>query len=197
MEQGRLAAYHAFGEPASAMPELQPIGIYSILEVSYVGATEVELTRDSIRYEVGISRFRELARGQIAGAPHGMLKKLVSTDDRRLTELVHIGHAVMGGGCTIEYLVDAVFQLPDVRRGVQGCSAGRDEQDAHSADSVPEVEFESCFCVPQALVSAASWLRRGVVGNRLALNVAEACMTRGNTKCSIRRRRYCSSSCPT
>jgi NAD(P) transhydrogenase len=121
-EQGRLAAYHAFGEPASAMPELQSIGIYSIPEVSYVGATEVELTMDSIPYEVGISRFRELARGQIAGAPHGMLKLLVSTDDRRLlgvhifgtnaTELVHIGQAVMGCGGTIEYLVDAVFNYP-------------------------------------------------------------------------------------
>ena len=69
MEQGRLAAYHAFGEPAPGMPELQPIGIYSIPEVSYVGATEVELTRDSIAYEVGVSRYRELARGQIAAPP--------------------------------------------------------------------------------------------------------------------------------
>ena len=122
MEQGRLAAYHAFDEPAPGMPELQPIGIYSIPEVSYVGATEVELTRDSIAYEVGVSRYRELARGQIAGASYGMLKLLVSTDDRRLlgvhifgtnaTELVHIGQAVMGCGGTIDYLVDAVFNYP-------------------------------------------------------------------------------------
>ena len=122
MEQGRLAAYHAFGEPTAGMPELQPIGIYSIPEVSYVGATEVELTADSIPYEVGISRYRELARGQIAGATHGMLKLLVSTDDLRLlgvhifganaTELVHIGQAVMGCGGTLEYLVNAVFNYP-------------------------------------------------------------------------------------
>ena len=122
MEQGRLAAYHAFGEPAPSMPELQPIGIYSIPEVSYVGATEVELTGDSIPYEVGISRYRELARGQIAGASHGMLKLLVSTDNLKLlgvhifgtnaTELVHIGQAVMGCGGTLEYLVDAVFNYP-------------------------------------------------------------------------------------
>lgn len=39
MEQGRLAAYHAFGEPTAGMTALQPIGIYSIPEVSYVGAT--------------------------------------------------------------------------------------------------------------------------------------------------------------
>ncbi len=46
MEQGRLAAYDAFGEPTAGMIELQPIGIYTIPELSYVGATEVELTND-------------------------------------------------------------------------------------------------------------------------------------------------------
>jgi NAD(P) transhydrogenase len=122
MEQGRLAAYHAFGEPTAGMLELQPIGIYTIPEVSYVGATEVELTNDSIAYEVGVSRYRELARGQITGASHGMLKLLVSPDDLKLlgvhivgtnaTELVHIGQAVMGCGGTLEYLVDAVFNYP-------------------------------------------------------------------------------------
>jgi NAD(P) transhydrogenase len=122
MEQGRLAAYHAFGEPTARMTELQPIGIYSIPEVSYVGATEVELTNDSIAYEVGVSRYRELARGQIAGDSYGMLKLLVSTDDLKLlgvhifgtnaTELVHIGQSVMGCGGTVEYLVDAVFNYP-------------------------------------------------------------------------------------
>jgi NAD(P) transhydrogenase len=122
MEQGRLAACHAFGETTARMTELQPIGIYSIPELSYAGATEVELTNDSIAYEVGVSRYRELARGQIAGDSYGMLKLLVSTDDLKLlgvhifgtnaTELVHIGQAVMGCGGTIEYLVDAVFNYP-------------------------------------------------------------------------------------
>ncbi|MBJ7462832.1 MAG: Si-specific NAD(P)(+) transhydrogenase [Mycolicibacterium sp.] len=122
MEQGRLAAYHAFGEPTHSITELQPIGIYSIPEVSYVGATEVELTKESVPYEVGVSRYRELARGQIAGDSHGMLKLLVSTEDLRLlgvhifgtnaTEMVHIGQAVMGCGGTVEYLVDAVFNYP-------------------------------------------------------------------------------------
>ncbi|GAS95391.1 pyruvate/2-oxoglutarate dehydrogenase complex, dihydrolipoamide dehydrogenase component [Mycolicibacterium canariasense] len=122
MEQGRLAAYHAFGEPTKGMMDLQPIGIYSIPEVSYVGATEVDLTKDAIPYEVGVSRYRELARGQIAGDSYGMLKLLVSTEDLRLlgvhifgtnaTEMVHIGQAVMGCGGTVEYLVDAVFNYP-------------------------------------------------------------------------------------
>ncbi|TPG34915.1 Si-specific NAD(P)(+) transhydrogenase [Mycolicibacterium hodleri] len=122
MDQGRLAAYHAFGEPAHDMTALQPIGIYSIPEVSFVGATEVELTRDAVPYEFGISRYRELARGQISGDSYGMLKLLVSTEDRTLlgvhifgssaTELVHIGQTVMGCGGTVDYLVDAVLNYP-------------------------------------------------------------------------------------
>ncbi|MDP7702726.1 MULTISPECIES: Si-specific NAD(P)(+) transhydrogenase [unclassified Mycobacterium] len=122
MDQGRLAAYHAFGEPTDGITALQPIGIYSIPEVSYVGKTEVELTKDSIPYEVGVCRYRELARGQIAGDSYGMLKLLVSTTDRTLlgahifgtsaTEMVHIGQAVMGCGGTVDYLVDAVFNYP-------------------------------------------------------------------------------------
>jgi NAD(P) transhydrogenase len=122
MDEGRLAAYHAFGEPTDGMTELQPIGIYSIPEVSYVGATEVELTKDAVPYEVGVARYRELARGQIAGDSYGMLKLLVSTEDLKLlgvhifgsnaTEMIHIGQAVMGCGGTVDYLVDAVFNYP-------------------------------------------------------------------------------------
>ncbi|NAS21348.1 Si-specific NAD(P)(+) transhydrogenase [Herbidospora sp. NEAU-GS84] len=122
MEQGRLAAYHACDEPAAAMNGLQPIGIYTIPEISFVGATEDELTDAHIPFETGLSRYRELARGQIIGDTYGMLKLLVSPDDRRLlgvhvfgtqaTELVHIGQAVMGCGGTIDYLVDAVFNYP-------------------------------------------------------------------------------------
>jgi NAD(P) transhydrogenase len=122
MDQGRLAAYHAFGEPAAGLDVYQPIGIYTIPEVSYIGATESELTKQSIPYEFGVSRYRELARGQIAGDSYGMLKMLVSPDDHKLlgvhifgsnaTEMVHIGQAVMGCGGTVEYLVDAVFNYP-------------------------------------------------------------------------------------
>jgi NAD(P) transhydrogenase len=122
MEQGRLAGHHACGEPAREMQELQPIGIYTIPEISFVGRTEDQLTAERIPFEVGISRYRELARGQIIGDSYGMLKLLVSPEDRRLlgvhvfgtgaTELVHIGQTVMGCGGTIDYLVDAVFNYP-------------------------------------------------------------------------------------
>ncbi len=122
MEQGRLAAHHACGEPLPAMGQLQPIGIYSIPEISFIGQTEEQLTAQNVPFEVGVSRYRELARGQIIGDSYGVLKLLVSLEDRTLlgvhvfgtgaTELIHIGQAVMGCGGTVDYLVDAVFNYP-------------------------------------------------------------------------------------
>ena len=122
MEQGRLAAHHACGEPVHHATMLQPIGIYSLPEISFIGKTEDQLTEDCVPFEVGVSRYRELARGQIIGDSYGVLKLLGSPLDRTLlgvhvfgtgaTELVHIGQAVMGCGGTIDYLVDAVFNYP-------------------------------------------------------------------------------------
>ena len=122
MDQGRLAAYHAFGEPARELQSLQPIGIYTVPEISYCGKTEAELTKEAVPYEVGMSRYRELARGAIVGDSYGMLKLLVSTEDRTLlgvhvfgtnaTDLVHIGQAIMGCGGTVNYLVDTVLNYP-------------------------------------------------------------------------------------
>jgi NAD(P) transhydrogenase len=69
-----------------------------------------------------MSRYRELARGAIVGDSYGMLKLLVSTEDRTLlgvhvfgtnaTDLVHIGQAIMGCGGTVDYLVDTVLNYP-------------------------------------------------------------------------------------
>ena len=81
-----------------------------------------QLTEACVPVEVGVSRYRELARGQIIGDSYGVLKLLVSLDTRTLlgvhvfgtgaTELIHIGQAVMGCGGTVDYLVDAVFNYP-------------------------------------------------------------------------------------
>ncbi len=46
MEQGRLAGCHMFGKPSQMMANLVPYGIYTIPEISMVGATEEELTRN-------------------------------------------------------------------------------------------------------------------------------------------------------
>jgi NAD(P) transhydrogenase len=121
-EQGRLAACDAFGIEAHPMLDLLPFGVYSIPEISFVGKTEPELTDADVPYEVGVSHYRELARGQILGEMHGLVKLLVSAEDRTLlgvhaigaeaTEVVHIGQAVMGLRGTVDYLVDTVFNYP-------------------------------------------------------------------------------------
>jgi NAD(P) transhydrogenase len=122
MEQGRLAALAAFGRRAGVVPGLLPYGIYTIPEISFVGQTEQELTEATIPYVVGIARYRELSRGEIAGDRSGVLKLLVHTETRQLlgvhifgtaaTELVHIGQTAMAGRLGVDYLIDAVFNVP-------------------------------------------------------------------------------------
>jgi len=121
-EQGRLAACHALGVPAKPMATHFPVGIYAIPEISMAGAPEHELTRQKVPYEVGIARYREIARGQIVGDESGMLKLLFHRADRRLlgvhiigtgaTELLHIGQAVLGLGAGLDYFLDTVFNYP-------------------------------------------------------------------------------------
>ncbi len=147
MEQGRLAAHHACGLPVHSAHLLQPIGIYSLPEISFIGKTEDQLTRECIPFEVGVSRYRELARGQIIGDSYGVLKLLVSPEDRTLlgvhvfgtgaTELVHIGQAVMGCGGTDRLPGRRGLQLPDAGRVLQGRGPGRDQQDAADGAVLP------------------------------------------------------------
>jgi NAD(P) transhydrogenase len=121
-EQGRLAACHMFGLPAEPMSAHFPIGVYAIPEISMVGATEEELTRDKVPYETGIARFREIARGQILGDDSGLFKMIFRRDDGRLlgahcigtgaTELIHIGQAVLALGGGLDYFLKTVFNYP-------------------------------------------------------------------------------------
>jgi NAD(P) transhydrogenase len=135
------------------MSTLLPIGIYTIPEISYVGRTEEELTEAAVPYEVGISRYRELARGHILGDTHGLLKLLVSRDDHAIlgvhvlgtnaTEVVHIGQAVMGLNGTIEYLIETVFNYPTLAESYKVAALdARNRLDAverlRKADELPE-----------------------------------------------------------
>ena len=121
-EQGRLAACHAFGIPVGTRGSPLPVGIYTIPEISFVGRTEEELTTEGVPYEIGVSRYRELARGAILGDKHGMLKLLVSPSDRKIigvhvfgsgaTEVVHIGQMAIAKDAIVDDLVDTVFNYP-------------------------------------------------------------------------------------
>ncbi|HEX8322794.1 MAG TPA: Si-specific NAD(P)(+) transhydrogenase [Tepidisphaeraceae bacterium] len=122
MEQGRQASNHMFGQYMAETSPLYPLGIYTIPEISLVGQTEQQLTAAGIPYEVGIARYREIARGQLIADPHGLLKLLFHPQSRRLlgvhafgtgaTELIHIGQTVMAAGMAIDYFVDTVFNYP-------------------------------------------------------------------------------------
>ena len=123
MEQGRVAACHAFGiEYKKALSPVLPFGVYSIPEVSSVGASEQELKRQGIAYEIGRARFENNARGQITGDFDGFIKLLFDPTSRKLlgahvlgehaTELIHIPLFVLSAGGTIDAFIDAVFNFP-------------------------------------------------------------------------------------
>jgi NAD(P) transhydrogenase len=121
-EQGRLAACHMFDLLAQPMGKHFPIGIYSIPEISMVGQTEEELTKQKVPYETGIARFTEIARGKISGDDSGMFKMIFGREDGKLlgvhcigsgaTELIHVGQAVIGLGGGLDYFLNTVFNYP-------------------------------------------------------------------------------------
>lgn len=122
MEQGRLASCQIFGAAATIVPGLLPYGIYTIPEISMVGKTESALTEAKIPFEVGISKYDELAKAQIVGDHTGMLKILFHPDTRKVlgvhaigesaAEIIHIGQAVLAFGGTMDYFRDTVFNYP-------------------------------------------------------------------------------------
>ena len=124
MEQGRRAVCHALEIEGRTceVPGFIPYGIYTIPEISMVGETEESLSLKGVPYETGCAYFHEVARGQIIGDTHGMLKLIFDRNTRKLlgvhivgeraSELIHIGQAVMSYGGPIDYFKDAVFNYP-------------------------------------------------------------------------------------
>jgi NAD(P) transhydrogenase len=122
MEQGRMAACHAFDIPMPPAPEHFPYGIYSVPEISTVGMNEQEVQQRGIHYECGIARFRETSRGHIMGLDQGLLKMIISIKTRRVlgvhivgegaTELIHIGQAVINLKGTLDYFIENTFNYP-------------------------------------------------------------------------------------
>lgn len=127
MEQGRLAARHAFGQMTHYFPTFFPLGIYTIPEISSVGKTEEELKQLGYRYEVGRAYYYELARAHISGSEVGMFKILFHRDTREIlgvhvigraaTEVIHIGMVAMSFNAKIDYFIDQVFNYPTFAEG--------------------------------------------------------------------------------
>lgn len=122
MEQGRIAACHAFGLTPPPAPQYFPYGVYAVPEISTVGMSEQEVRDRGINYECGIARMRETSRGHIMGIEQGMLKMIFSHKTRRLlgvhiigegaTELIHIGQAVLNLKGTIDFFIENTFNYP-------------------------------------------------------------------------------------
>ena len=122
MEQGRIAAAHVCGLKLPSNPATYPYGIYTIPEISFIGKTEEQLTDEDVPYEVGVSYYRETARGQIRGDTTGRLKIIFHRETRAIlgvhiigegaSELLHIGQAVIILKGTVDYFVDTVFNYP-------------------------------------------------------------------------------------
>jgi NAD(P) transhydrogenase len=123
MEQARVAMCHAFDlEYKTRLSPILPLGIYTIPELSMVGETEESARQSGIDYEIGRARYRDNARGQIAGDAEGMLKLVFARSDRRLlgahlvgeraTELIHVASTCLLLGGTIDVFIDAVYNYP-------------------------------------------------------------------------------------
>lgn len=122
-EQARVAVCAAFGARLKESIEpLYPTGIYTIPEVSTVGATEDSLRERGVDYVVGRAAYAGNARGAIIGDRTGFLKLLFRRRDLRLlgahmmgeqaTELVHIALMVLLRGGGAGDLQRACFNVP-------------------------------------------------------------------------------------
>ena len=122
MEQGRIAACNALGSQYETFSQIYPYGIYTIPVISMVGATEEQLTKEKVPYEIGTARYGETAKGHMLGDPSGMLKLLFHRETHNIlgvhaigdqaAEIIHIGQAVMAYEGKIDYFVNTVFNYP-------------------------------------------------------------------------------------
>jgi len=125
IDQGRAASEDLLGSEDFHFVNEVPTGIYTIPEISSVGKTEEELTKEAVPYEVGQAFFKDTARAQISGQPVGMLKILFHRETFEIlglhcfgdqaSEIIHIGQAIMaqeGEANTVKYFVNTTFNYP-------------------------------------------------------------------------------------
>ena len=127
MEQGRRAARHALGLDVDVMPQITPVGIYTIPEMASVGMTEAQAVQEFGDVVVGRAPFAELARGQICGEVEGLLKLVADPAGQRLvgahivgegaTELIHVAQVALLAGWEIQAFIDNIFNFPTMAEG--------------------------------------------------------------------------------
>ena len=123
MEQGRVAACHAFGVHFKEVVDpLPPFGVYAMPEAAMVGLTEEQARQNGIDVETGRCPFARNTRARIAGSTEGFVKLVFRRSDRVLlgvhivgdvaAELIHLGQAVVHQGLTIDYFIHTTFNVP-------------------------------------------------------------------------------------
>lgn len=128
MEQGRLAALKACGEKTHLFPEVFPLGIYTIPEISCCGMTEEEAKQKGYHYEVGRAYYYEMAASHIYGSNDmGLIKILFHRDTleilgvhivgRNASEVIHIGQIAMLHRSKIDFFIAQIFNYPTFAEG--------------------------------------------------------------------------------
>ena len=124
MEQGRVAVTHMFKtNDLHALAEIFPYGIYTVPEVSMVGMTEEQAKKEKQTYEIGVSFYRDTARGTIMGdADNGFLKLIVAKGSKQIlgvhiighlaTELIHYGMELVRDKKSLDQIISTVFNYP-------------------------------------------------------------------------------------
>ena len=123
MEQGRQAIRHAYGIPGPKLrTERLPFAIYAIPEVSYIGDSEEVLTAAGVPYVVGRGHYEMNPKGQIVGAPGGLVKLIFARDTLKLlgvhiightaSELIHTGQAFLDQDADATHIAETLYNYP-------------------------------------------------------------------------------------
>ena len=123
MEQGRQAIRHAYGIPGPKLrTERLPFAIYAIPEVSYIGDTEEMLKEKGIPYVAGRGHYEMNPKGQIIGAPGGLVKLLFARETLKLlgvhiightaSELIHTGQAFLDADADATHIAETLYNYP-------------------------------------------------------------------------------------
>jgi len=113
LREPAVAIRHALGG-AVEFSERAPLTIQTTPPISMHGLTEEMCQRLDLPHVVGVARYSDLAFLEVLGAGEGMLKLVVSREDRRLVgvhvvgeganDLVHLGTAFVSSGAGIDEL---------------------------------------------------------------------------------------------
>jgi len=124
LEQGRMAACHAFNLAETQTPQILPFGIFTVPEIGTVGENEQQLSEKKVPYEIGIARYSEVDKGRIVGDTTGVLKILFHRHTRKVlgvhiigheaTEHIHFGQLIIAFEGTIDHIAHNIFNYPSI-----------------------------------------------------------------------------------